>query len=237
MDNIKYYFKLYFSITNTIIIINVILFIITTLISLFRGSTLSTDAEVAVYFGANYYVAIYNGQIFRLLSYAFLHGSILHILFNMMALKDVGQFIENFYGRRKFFAIYILTALIGGITSFIFSKGLSIGASGAVFGLLGILLAQRFRKNIYTPELPINFTMLVPMILFNLILGFSVSGIDNAAHLGGLASGFILGLIVEPEVNFNPSKFLPLLDKVLFIGSIFISIYTFIFWILNFFQH
>jgi membrane associated rhomboid family serine protease len=151
--------------------------------------------------------AIQHGELYRLLTATVLHapgpgGSILsiHLLFNMYALWILGPIVEQAWGRPLFAAFYLITALAASTSSFVFSAGgPSIGASGAVFGLVGVLIAG---TRAHHPMLDRRSRAIVPqlgmLVLINLAFGFAMPGIDNAAHIGGLVAGLWLGFLVPP---------------------------------------
>ena len=150
--------------------------------------------------GANYAPLIKNGEIFRLITYAFLHGSIIHLVVNMYSLFIVGRQIENNFGKVRLLIIYFISALSGGLLSALFSDGISIGASGAIFGLLGALLYFGLHFRLYLTDALIS--KIIPIIILNLLIGFTVTGIDNACHIGGLIGGFLASMAVGvPEVD------------------------------------
>lgn len=150
--------------------------------------------------GANYAPLVKNGEIFRLITYAFLHGSIIHLVVNMYSLFIVGRQIENNFGKVRLLIIYFISALSGGLLSALFSDGISIGASGAIFGLLGALLYFGLHFRLYLTDALIS--KIIPIIILNLLIGFTVTGIDNACHIGGLIGGFLASMAVGvPEVE------------------------------------
>ena len=150
--------------------------------------------------GANYTPLVKNGEIFRLITYAFLHGSIIHLVVNMYSLFIVGRQIENNFGKVRLLIIYFISALSGGLLSALFSDGISIGASGAIFGLLGALLYFGLHFRLYLTDALIS--KIIPIIILNLLIGFTVTGIDNACHIGGLIGGFLASMAVGvPEVD------------------------------------
>ena len=145
--------------------------------------------------------AIYlNGEYWRLLTVALVHGSIIHLGFNMYALWIIGPIVEALYGPWRFFALYLVCVLAGSAASFATSANPAVGASGGVFGLFGVLLvADRVHKPALTRNARNLTTQIGLLIAVNLFIGFSVPGIDNAAHIGGLLAGAALGLLVIPQ--------------------------------------
>lgn len=142
-----------------------------------------------------------DGELWRLATVTLVHGGIIHLGFNMYALFIVGPLVEGLYGSPRFALIYVLTAAAGSAASFVFSPGaISVGASGAVFGLFGMLLVS---DRVHRPALTRgarNLTGQIGMlIVINLFLGFSLPSIDNAAHIGGLLAGAWLGFVLVPR--------------------------------------
>jgi rhomboid protease GluP len=155
--------------------------------------------QVSVHFGANYGPLTLSGDWWRLFTYMFLHGSLLHIGFNMWCLLDLGRLCESLYGRWSYAAIYFTTGLAGGIASIAWNPEVwSVGASGAIFGLAGALIASFYLGEFSLPRFAIQSTLksLLFFAGFNLIFGFVVPGIDNSAHIGGLVTGLALGAVI-----------------------------------------
>src|SRR5271165_6750457 len=167
--------------------------------ALASGSPMDFPGQVMVHFGANYGPSTLSGDWWRLVTYMFLHGGLLHIAFNMWCLWDLGALCESLYGRWTFFGIYLLTGIAGGLASVGWNPGvLSVGASGAIFGLAGALIASFYLGEFSVPRIAISGTLRSLLIFagFNLFFGGLFSGIDNACHIGGLVSGSILGALV-----------------------------------------
>ena len=144
--------------------------------------------------------AVANGEMWRLWSVTLLHGSLVHLLFNMYALYISGPLVETLYGSRLFLLFYLLCAAAGSVASFVFGGNVpAVGASGAIFGLFGLLLAA---SRTHHPVLDRRSRSLVgqlgTLILINLVFGFVVPNIDNAAHIGGLVAGLWLGFLLVP---------------------------------------
>ncbi|MEA2025874.1 MAG: rhomboid family intramembrane serine protease [Chloroflexota bacterium] len=138
-------------------------------------------------------------EYWRLLTVALVHGSIIHLMFNMYALWIIGPIVEALFGPWRFLGIYLVCAAAGSAASYATSASFAVGASGAVFGLFGVLLvADRVHKPALTRNAR-NLTMQIGMLIgINLIIGFSIPGIDNAAHVGGLLAGAALGFLLVP---------------------------------------
>lgn len=160
-------------------------------------SMLLTDnfTNSLIILGANNRGLVLNGEFYRLIASAFLHGNFIHLLVNMYSLWVIGSQVETYLGKTKYLLIYLLSALMGGLFSIVFlENSLSVGASGAIFGLMGALLYFGYHYRLYLSNALTN--QLIPIIILNLILGFSISGIDNSSHIGGLIGGYLSTMIV-----------------------------------------
>ena len=133
--------------------------------------------------------AVISGQYYRIFTCMFLHASLLHLIFNMYSLYIIGSQIENFFGKTKYLLTYLFSGIIASLMSMIFTRSWSVGASGAIFGLLGALLYFGYHYRMYLGT--VIKSQIIPIIVINLVIGFSTSGIDNAAHIGGLIGGII----------------------------------------------
>jgi membrane associated rhomboid family serine protease len=144
--------------------------------------------------------AVADGEYWRLWSVTLLHGDILHLAFNMYALYLAGTIVERWYGPLRYLAFYLACAAAGSTASFVFGGDVpSVGASGAIFGLFGILLAAGRVHHPVDRQSRALVSQLMFLIVINILFGFASGGsIDNAAHLGGLAAGLWLGAIVPP---------------------------------------
>lgn len=176
-------------VTMTLIAINIVVFIITAMVS---GNILDIDTIVLVKFGAKFNALIKQGEVWRLITCAFLHGGIMHIACNMYSLYIIGPQIEYIYGTTKYIIIYLISCFTSSLLSYIASPSISVGASGGIFGLMGALLAFAILERHRLEKKYIS--SLIQVILVNLFIGLSLSNIDNFGHLGGIAGGFTLGL-------------------------------------------
>jgi rhomboid protease GluP len=174
-------------------------------VAVFLAMVLATSSmsdfpgQLSVHWGANYGPYTLSGQWWRLVTYMFLHGGLLHIGFNMWCLWDLGALAESLYGRWTFGAIYLVTGIAGGLASVGWNPHvLSVGASGAIFGLAGALIASFYLGEFSLPSIAIGGTLRSLLVFagFNLFFGGVVGGIDNACHIGGLVSGLILGALI-----------------------------------------
>ncbi len=144
-------------------------------------------------------------EYYRLITAAFTHYDVFHLLFNMYALYIVGPQIESFFGRFKYLIIYFFSALTASLLSLTFmQEGGSLGASGAIFGLFGSLLIFGYYYRIYLGNA--LKSQIIPLIIFNLILGFIEPGIDNAAHIGGLVGGILISMALGVKYKSNKNE-------------------------------
>ncbi len=143
--------------------------------------------------------AVASGEYWRLWTVTLLHGSELHLFFNMYALYLSGRIVERWYGSGLFLLFYLVCAAAGSIGSFVLGGDApSVGASGAVFGLFGLLLTAGRVHHPVDKQSRALVSQLGMLILINLVFGFVVPGIDNAAHVGGLVAGLWLGALIPP---------------------------------------
>lgn len=171
-------------VTLTIILLNFIMFLV-----MYVFGNGSSDGHTLLKFGALCKPFVLNGEYYRLITTAFLHIGVFHLLVNCYSLYIIGSQMESFIGKLKFLFVYIVSALCGSLMSIIFSSNISAGASGAIFGVLGSLLYFGYNYRVYLGN--VLKSQIIPLIILNLGLGFMVSKIDNAAHIGGLLGGFI----------------------------------------------
>ncbi len=141
------------------------------------------------------------GEWWRLLSSMFLHSGFVHLAVNMLSLYFLGSFIETAFGRGRFLALYLLSGISGGLAYLYFGAfdAAAVGASGAIFGLLGGIFGYSLRRGTFSWQNPLIRQLLI-LLALNLYIGFSVPVISNTAHLGGLAGGTIFGWLVAPTV-------------------------------------
>ena len=133
-------------------------------------------------------------QPWRLVTAVFLHGSLLHLGFNMWVLMDIGPTIEELYGSARFFFIFVATGVFGYVASSAFGH-LSVGASGSLLGMIGVLLALTVGSQ--SMGMKLLRSQLINWLVYIAVLGLLMPGIDNFAHAGGFACGFLLGRLIE----------------------------------------
>lgn len=194
------------SITWAILILNLAIYLL--MVKVAGGGYVNNfihmdDIGTLIAFGAKTNQLLQDREWFRFVTPIFIHGGLLHLASNSYAIWMIGPLVEKLYGGARFFFIYMAAGIGGVFGSYV--GGLSrspnipgVGASGAIFGLFGLLLifSYRYRRDL-SPGLRQSIKSgIVPVIVVNLVIGFSIPSIDNAAHIGGLVSGMALCLIV-----------------------------------------
>jgi rhomboid protease GluP len=202
-------------VTIFLIVLNLIVYVL----MLFSGVDFfaPTTGDVLAWGGCND-TTILHGQPWRLVTAMFVHFGILHLLMNLYALYDLGSTLERIIGKFRFLLAYLATGIFGGLVSQIWHLGtysVEAGASGGVFGIIGVLIAllttKLFPEEVRTPYLK----RILGMVVVNLVYGMQTT-VNMAAHMGGLVSGFILGYgLYLTMVQENRSKavllFVPLI--------------------------
>ena len=191
-------------ITYAIIAICVILFVISGLLD---KNFISFSPSLLVKMGASVGYLTKNGDYWRMLVSVFLHGGLVHIACNMYSLYVIGPQIESFYGKFKYLFIYLVSGISGCILSLAFSGDniVSVGASGAIFGLLGSILYFGYHYRVYLGN--VLKGQIAPIIILNLGIGFLLSGIDNFAHIGGLIGGVFASMAMGvPDKDVTSDK-------------------------------
>jgi membrane associated rhomboid family serine protease len=187
------------------------------------------DLQQLITWGANVGSLTVDGQWWRLLSAIFLHGNLLHILLNMWAFWNVGRLAERLYGNWAFLFLYFACGALASLASIAWDpRPVSIGASGAIFGIFGAFLAFLTRRRSEVPAVVLraHWPSTLAFVIFNLASGALQAGIDNAAHVGGLLSGFALGwalarpLDAEQRTEFS---FKEALAAVMLAGAAFMA--------------
>lgn len=177
------------SLTNLLVVVNVLAYV-------WESTTGAFTSDRALFnHGALLGLAVTElGQWWRIGSGAFLHGSIAHIALNMIALWQVGNIVERLYGKVRYALVYALS-LVGSGLAVVYATPtqLTVGASGAIFGLFGALVAFGLRLGRRGRDL---IGQVIPVIVLNLVFTFAFPGISAAAHVGGLVTGFIAGLVL-----------------------------------------
>ncbi len=183
--------------TSIFVAINILVFVGGT-------STGGTDGRAGfqnlIDWGAKHGPFIADGQYWRLALPMFLHVGFFHLLTNLFGLVIFGSMVERIFGARNFVAIYLAAGTMGNVASFVAGPHLSVGASGAVFGIFGafgiyLLLNRRLLGQVGRQQL----TSIGVIVAINIVFGLSISGVDNAAHIGGLIAGALVAFLVAPR--------------------------------------
>ena len=183
-------------------------FVLYLLTAFASGNLIDTDPNILYNYGGlvNFNMMGNNFlELYRLVTSQFLHAGLIHLLCNMYSLYVIGPQLESFFGKVKFTIIYIGSGIIGGLLSMAFLQDtiVSIGASGAIFGLLGALLYFGYHYRVYLSG--VIKSQIIPIIILNLLLGFMISGINNLAHIGGLIGGVLLSMAVGVKYKSGKS--------------------------------
>lgn len=173
---------------------------------MFLITGMGNDTGVLIKYGANLDVLVKNGEYYRLLTSMFLHSGLLHLFFNMYALYIIGPQVESFFGKTKYLIIYLLSGISGSLLSVAFNVNtVSVGASGAIFGLFGALLYFGYNYRGYLGN--VIKSQILPVVIINLIFGFISTGVDVAGHIGGLIGGIIVSSVLgssdEKGIDIN----------------------------------
>ena len=186
-------------ITYTLIIINVVIYFLSSMFGLIDD------------FAVNRYYIV-NGEYYRLITGMFLHANLFHLIFNCYALYIIGMQLESFLGKWRYIIVYLLSGLAGSALSIFMSTGFSVGASGAIFGLLGSLLYFGYHYRVYLET--VVKSQIIPLIVLNLLIGL-MPGIDNWAHIGGLIGGVFATMFVG--IKYKSTKFEMINGAVLYL--------------------
>jgi len=157
-------------------------------------TTLSPSGEALYKIGMGGARALQAGRWWTLITTTYLHGSILHILFNMLWLRRLGPWVEELFGASRFFLIYTFSGLAGAILSALIGTSYFVGASGAIFGLFGALIYYgRHRGGTFGSAI---FRQILIWAGFGFFLGFLMPGVDNWGHLGGFLGGILMAALL-----------------------------------------
>lgn len=177
-------------VTRIIIFLNVFIYFFATLMSL------TNKFDIYTIFALNG-TLVRNGELYRLITCGFLHADIIHLICNMYSLNIIGTQLESFIGKKKFLIVYLISLITGSLLSSVINSGWSVGASGAIFGLLGSLLYFGYHYRIYLVS--VMKTQIIPILILNLGIGFIIPNIDMSAHIGGLVGGILSTMMVGIE--------------------------------------
>jgi membrane associated rhomboid family serine protease len=187
----------------TLLVLNILVFVLMWLDPSGLGSPQAEALKLARW-GSNAGPLTLSGQWWRLVTSMFLHGGLLHIFFNMFALWQVGRLVERMFGSTRFFALYMMAGICGSLASVLWNPHVnSVGASGAIFGTIGGLLAFIRRPDSGVPGTIVKDLRgsLSGFLLFNIAAGLVYPHTDNAAHIGGLAGGYLAGHLLARSLH------------------------------------
>lgn len=246
--------KLNFSIVYVLIGVNLMFYLIS-----FTLSQVYDPIFVLHLLGAEYLTDIFRGQIWRFVTPSFLHAGFFHLILNMWALFHLGGAIETFYGQKKLLIVYVLTGICGSIFSIMFGWGclylseirlillpicpanigsgfpLSVGSSAAVFGFVGLMIGNKFKKNTYSVSIDnyINTSQLWFFVAINILFGLGINGfgggfaINNLAHIGGFLGGFLLGLFLDLINTTFQTRQKRVIESMLYLITVLILVLSF----------
>jgi rhomboid protease GluP len=189
-----------------LIALNVVVFVATALAG---AGFLSLQPAVHVRWGSNFGPLTADGQWWRLLTGAFVHFGLVHLALNMWVLWDVGRIAERLFGAAAFLAIYLVAAVVGALASVAWNPWVnSAGASGAIFGLIGALTVYMADRSHGVPfaVMRAHRNSMVAFAAYSILFGLVASGVDNAAHLGGLGAGALLGWLLGRPLLPQPER-------------------------------
>lgn len=197
-------------VTNVLMVLNILMYIIS---QFYPGlyDALMIDPIIIKY------------EPYRLLTATFMHGTILHLFFNIYALNIIGKQVETYLGKTKFLIVYLFSGIAGSLLSSILTNSYSLGASGAIFGLMGCLLYFGYYFRLYLGS--VLLSQIVPIIVVNLLIGFTFTGIDNAAHIGGLIAGLFVSMALGIKKGSKSMNINGIITSIIYIGFL---IYLFI---------
>jgi rhomboid protease GluP len=191
--------------TIGILVVLILVFLLTTLVGGSLDSSENTD--VLLKMGAKQNALVVQGDWWRLITATFLHAGFLHIALNGWALYIIGMDLEAFFGRWRFAAVYAIAGLAGSVASFAFTPyfDVGVGASGAIFGLIGALAVfYGINRSLFGKRGTLQFWNIIVVIVLNLGLGLSgIFPIDNSAHIGGLIAGTAVGFVLCPRYTLG----------------------------------
>lgn len=191
-------------VTYALIAINVLLYFV---IAFLGNDFFEFNANILYKYGAlvNSNQMVSNIDYLRIITSIFLHGGLLHLVFNMYSLYIIGPQIESFFGKFKYTIIYLVSGICGNLLSMLFlgDKMVSVGASGAIFGLMGALVYFGYHYRVYLGG--VIKSQIIPLIAINLFIGYMSSGINNVAHIGGLIGGILISIALGVKYKSSNS--------------------------------
>jgi rhomboid protease GluP len=218
---------------SALIIFNIILFVFPLTLAVLVGGANNVEAFIGL-LGPLDTVKVLGGELWRLITANYLHWDIIHLAVNMYSLWLIGGLIYRYYGGKQIFVFYSVTGFVGSMFTVFSPYRLSAGASGAVFGLLGVLLAASIRRNAYAVELPFGLREIAPIVIYSVLFGIVYTGggagspvINIYAHLGGFLAGIVLGYMFDHNLTAVVSKLQRLAMQTLYYVSVVLTIASF----------
>ncbi len=215
---------------------NMLLFLIPFLLSfvVFQGKTTGYYLFLDL-LGALSRMQVVSGEVWRIVTSAFLHVDIFHLGANMLALWQLGMIVQEYYGSKLLYTFYILAGISGSVFTIVFlPQAASVGASGAVFGLLGVLVAGSLKNTAYGLNLPFRLWDILPIAIYSFLIGV-IPGlpINNWAHLGGFLMGFVLGRVFNNRTVVWESRAVKFGGRITFYISLIMFVIAFIWMIFS----
>jgi rhomboid protease GluP len=208
--------------TTLLLLINVGIYIATALHSMNagHGGFMDIDIQTLYQFGAKYRPAIFAGQWWRLVTANYLHGGLLHIGMNGWVLYDVGAQSEEVFGAARMIVCYFVAGVAGFYTSLYWTPAISVGASAAIMGLIGAMIAFGVRsRSAYARALRGHY---IQWAIYIVAIGLLIPEIDNAAHIGGVIAGFGIGYVAgEPKIGGTVERIWQVLAGVCILLTVF----------------
>ena len=210
-------------ITPLLVYANVLVFIAMVIAGL---SPLHPTAQALYQWGGNFRQAVAGGEWWRLITYIFLHGGAMHLLGNTFALLYIGMYLEPLMGKFRFASAYLLTGVCAGLMSIaMHPASVGVGASGAIFGMYGIFLSMLTTNHIKKTLRTTMLRSILFFVVFNLMMGLQ-GNTDNAAHIGGLLSGVLIGYVYYQGIAARASLGRQVLTSVLLAAGVALIIFT-----------
>jgi rhomboid protease GluP len=198
-------------VTSALLILNVLMFAVEFMAMAAAGEAggltilWGMGGEAAYRLGSSFPYSIFIlREWYRLVTAMYLHGGLIHIGFNLMVLMDIGPVVEELYGSARFFFLYTVTGIVGFLFSAFFGRHPSLGASAPILGLIGLMIAVTTKRG--GSQMQQLRSRLISWVVSIFVFGFLMSGVDNWAHGGGLAAGFLLGRVFADHAPMTPSE-------------------------------